>query len=158
MNDEKAIEYDYQGAFSYYGNCQSFATLMAGFAFTGTVLVLTSIGDPSAFVSQVVLFILFCATYASLNLVLETIFVQMKLCIHSPKPIIPSYPARNRLINYLAAMVISLIMSSIPMMFLLKNLIPLFALTMCIVGVVSFVYPFYRFMPLAKEWESAGLW
>ena len=158
MSDEKAIKYDYETGISYYGNIQSFAATMMGFAFTATVLVLTEIGDPQALLSQTVVFILFCTTFICLITVVEMIQVQMKHCIHSPKPIIPIYPARNRFITNLLSVSGVVFITSIPVMFLLRNLVPLFVLTICIDGVVSLWYRFYRWKPMAQEWESVGLY
>jgi len=158
MSDEKAIKYDYGTGISYYGNIQSFAGMMAGFSFTGTVLILTSLGDSSTFLAQAVLFILFCTTFLCLITVVEMIQVQMKHCIHSPNPIIPIYPARNRLITNLLSLSGVVFITSMPLMFLLQNLVELFALTMCVNGLVSILYRFYRWKPMAKEWESVGLY
>ena len=158
MINEKTIQYDYETGISYYGNIQSFAATMMGFAFTATVLVLTGIGDPNAFLSQAVLFVLFCTTFICLITVVEMIQVQMKHCIHAPKQIIPIYPTRNRFITNLLSVSGVVFITSIPVMFLLRNLIALFVLTMCVNGVVSLWYRFYRWKPMAKEWESVGLY
>jgi hypothetical protein len=158
MSDEKSIKYDYETGISYYGNIQSFAATMMGFAFTATVLVLTGIGDPNTFLSQAVLFVLFCTTFICLITVVEMIQVQMKHCIHSPKPIIPIYPTRNRFITNLLSVSGVVFITSIPVMFLLRNLIQLFVLAICVDGIVSFLYRFYRWKPMAKEWESVGLY
>ena len=116
-NDEQAIEYDYQAGLTYYDGLQSFAGLMAGFAFTAIVLVLTGGIEITSFQSQAVMLFLYCVMIICFMAVMEVICIQMKLCAHSPKPIFPKFPDRNRWISKLLTIILILFMLSVPMIF-----------------------------------------
>lgn len=156
MSDEKTIKYDYQAGFTYYDTLQSFAGLMAGFAFTAIVLILTSGVEISTFATQTTMFYLYCLMQFCFTAVMEVICIQMKVCAHSPKPIFPRMPDRNRWISKLLVIITILFLLSIPMIFLIQGLLLLFAITISLCTIWDSLYYVYRFMPVKTEWESAG--
>lgn len=154
MSDEKVSEYDHGSSLSLVGSIETICGLLAGFTFTGTIVVLTGIEEPITLLAQVVLFILWSAMGMFTVALWELHFMNLLVCLQSPKLIIPNYPNRWRVINTLIVAGSFLEMFSINLLFLLNNLRLLFALSTCI-DVFSFVFMnFYRFKPLKEKMEE----
>ena len=131
MSDEKNIEYDYQTTISFLGNLQSICVLMGGFAFTGITLIIT-LGEPFNSLSQIVLFIMYMGMGMFLGAMYELNNISNLVSMTSVKQIIPIYPTRWRRTNLLMSIGGFTIQFSINLLFLLKNLIPLFVSSLCI--------------------------
>ena len=156
MSDEKVIEYDYGSVISFLGNLQSICVLLGGFAFTGITIVLT-LGDPITPLSQIILFIMYMGMGMFLGAVYELNNINNLVSMQSPKPIIPIYPARWRTINTLMSVGGFAIQFSVNLMFLLKNLIPLFVLSLGIT-VFWFIWGYLRgWKPVEKELRRKGI-
>ena len=155
-SDEKTIEYDYQSSISYIGIIMTICCLMNGFAFTGIIAFLT-VGDPSTLLSQGILFILFMG----MNFLLGTVFFLLKINVlvsmQSQKPIIPIYPTEWPAINTFLTVGNWIIVFAVPLMFLSKDLIILFVLSMIIL-VFFFIWGYLRnFKPIFQELRRKGL-
>jgi len=159
MSGEKAVEYDYGSCIAFVTGLELACGLMAGFAFTGTVVVLTSLGDPSTFLSQLSLAIMYFAMTMFLQALFELHFLNITTSVQSPKPIIPrsgplaGWTAINR--NMFVGSF--LVMASIPVMFLLKNLVILFALSICFAVLGNLLFYFRSWIPVRKAMEAKGI-
>lgn len=154
MSKKKSIEYDHKSSISFLGTMQTICGLMAGFAFTGMIVALTGMGTPSTLISQFVLAILFSAMTIFLIALFELHLLNLLISTHSPKQIIPLYPDRNRRIQNLLIAGVFLVTFSISVMFLLRNLIMLFILSICatILGYIWFY--FNRWKPIIEKLKS----
>jgi len=156
MSEEKAVEYDHTSSVSLIIGLQTACGLMAGFAFTGTVVVLTGLGDPSALLSQIALAILYIAMIVFLGALFQLHLLNVATCMHSPKLIIPIFPGslpRWRIINRYMLVGSFLVTISIPVMFLLKNLTVLFVLAMCLAILLNVRFYFRSWLPVKKEYH-----
>ena len=154
MEDEKTIEYNYGGSISYTSSLMSICAFMAGFTFTGITVILTSIGDSSALFSQIVLAILVVALSSLFLALWELQYMLTLTCLHSPKPMIFRDLARWRTIRTALWLSGSLLMMSIAVMFLLKNLTILFIFSLGLLGLGSIRNYFYRWKPIEKELDD----
>ena len=157
MSVDKAVKYDYHGCLMFLIGLQTICGLLAGFAFTGTIVVLTSLGDPSAFFSQLSLVILYAAMLIFLSALFEIHFLSITICVQSPSAVIPVCPTRWVSINRYMFVGSFLVTVSLPVMFLLKSLVLLFALSMCYAVVGNVVFYLYRWVPVRKEMEAKGI-
>ena len=156
MSDEKDIEYDYGSSLSFIGSLQTICGLLGGFAFTGITIVL-ALGDPRLLLSQVVLFILSTAMGMFLAALFDLNALNNLVCLHSQKPIIPIYPARWRRINIYMTLSGFSISMSVNLMFLLKNLIPLFTLSTS-TSLIHFIWGYLKsWKPVEKELRRKGI-
>lgn len=101
MSGEEVIKYDVESSLSFVTSLQTIFGIMAGFVFTGTTVVLSTLGEPVTFLSQLVLFVLFCAMVMFTTAMYELHLVSNLVSWQSPKQIVPLYPARLRIINTL---------------------------------------------------------
>ena len=154
MSEKKPIEYDYGGSISYSGSLMNICALLAGFTFTGIMVVLTSLGDSSALFSQIALAILVVALTSFFAALFELQYLTTLTCIHSPKPIIPRDLARWRTIRIALWLGQLLLIMSITVMFLLKNLIILFIFSLVVLVLGSISSYFYRWKPVEKELDE----
>ena len=154
-SDEKTIEYDHQSSTSFLGILTTICCLLGGFAFTGIIAFLTS-GDPSALLSQVILFTLFMG----MGFFIGSVFILNNLnnlvALQSQKPIIPIYPTEWRTINTLVMVGSWCIQFAVPLMFLLNNLIILSVLSM-ILTVLWFILGTRNWKPVEKELRRKGI-
>lgn len=127
--------------------------LLAGFTFTGTMVVLTSL-DSSALFSQIVLAILVVALASFFTALFELQYVAILTSIRSPKPIIYRDEIRWRTIRMTLWLGGFLLMLSIPVMFLVKNLIILFIFSLAVLVLGSIRNYFYRYKPVNKELDE----
>ncbi len=156
MSDEKVIEYDYGSVISFLGNLQSICVLLGGFAFTGLTIVLT-LGAPVTLLSQIILFIMYMGMGMLLGAVYQLNNINNLVAMQSPKPIIPIYPSRWRTINILMSVGGFAIQFAINLMFLLKELIPLFVLSTG-VTVFWFVWGYFRgWKPVEEKLRRKGI-
>ncbi len=154
MKDKKTIEYDYRGGISYTSSLMNVCALMAGFTFTGIIVVLTSLGDSGALFSQIALAILVVTLGFLFNALWELQYIITLACIHSPKPIIFRDLARWRSIQMYLWLSGFFLMISIPVMFLLKNLTILFIFSLGFLVLGSIRNYFYRWKPVEKELDD----
>ena len=154
MSEKKPIEYDYGGSLSYSGSLKNICALLAGFTFTGIMVVLTSLGDPSALFSQITLAILVVALGSFIIALWELQDITTLTCIHSPKPIIYRDEARWQTILMTVWLGGFFLMMSIAVMFLLKNLIILFIFALAVLVLGSIRNYFYRWKPVTKELDD----
>ncbi len=155
MSEEKAVEYDHTSSVSFVNGLQTACGLMAGFAFTGILVVLTGLGDPSALLSQIALAILDLGMIMFLRALFELHLLNVVTCMRSPKPIIPIFPEslpRWRIINRYLLVGSFLVTISIPVMFLLKNLTVLFVLALCLAILGNVLFYFRSWLPVKKEY------
>ena len=157
MSGEKAIEYDYGSCIAFVTGLQLACGLMAGFAFTGTVVVLTSLGDPSTFLSQLSLAIMYSAMIIFLGALFELHFLNITVSIQSPKPIVPYCPARWVTINRYMFTGSFLVTAAVPVMFLLKNLVLLSALSMPAAVLGNLLFYFHSWIPVRRAMEAKGI-
>jgi len=159
MSGEKAVEYDYGSCIAFVIGLELACGLMAGFAFTGTVVVLTSLGDPSTFLSQLSLVIMYFAVIIFLSALFELHFLNITVSIQSPKPIIPrSGPLAGwTVLNRNMFIGSFLVTASIPVMFLLRNLVLLFALSMSAAVLGNVRFYFRRWIPIRRAMEAKGI-
>lgn len=154
MKDKKTIEYDYGGGISYTSGLMNVSALMAGFTFTGIIVVLTNLGDSSALFSQIALAILVVTLGFLFNTLWELQYITTLICIHSTKPMIFRDLARWRTIQMALWLSGFLLMISIPVMFLLKNLTILFIFSLGFLVLGSIRNYFYRWKPVEKELDD----
>lgn len=128
--------------------------LMAGFTFTGIMMVLSSLGDSSTLFSQIALAILVVALGSFFTALFELQFVTTLTCIRSPKPIIYRDEARWRTIRMTTWLGGFLLMMSISAMFLLKDLLILFIFSLVVLVLGSIRNYFYRWKPITKELDE----
>ena len=150
LSEKKPIEYDYSGSLSYSGSLMNICALMAGFTFTGIMVVLTSLGDSSALFSQIALAILVVALASFFTALFELQYVGILTSIRSPKLIIYRDEARWQTIRMTTWLGVFLLNMSIAVMFLLKNLIILFIFTLAFLMLGSIRNYFYRWKPVNK--------
>lgn len=153
----KKTDHDYNSCIQFVIGLQTVSGLMAGFAFTGTIVVLTGLGNTSAFLAQIGLMILFVAILVFLLALFELHLMNIDICVYSPLPIIPSCPSRWIVVNRTMFIGSFLVISSIPVMFLLQNLKLLFAvsISICIFGYLRFY--FSRWKPVRRKMEAEGI-
>ena len=128
--------------------------LFAGFTFTGIMVILTSIGDSSVLFSQIALAILVVALGSFFTALFEIQYITILTSIRSPKPIIYRDEARWRTIRIAIWLGQLLLMMSITVMFLLKNLIILFMFSLVVLVLGSISSYFYRWKPVEKELDE----
>lgn len=156
MSEKTNIEYDYESSISFLGNLQTICSLFGGFAFTGITLIIT-LGEPAIPLLQVILFILYMSMGLFTGAVSEVNNIQNLVSLHSPKQIIPIYPARWRTVNMLMTIGNFAIHFSITLMFLLKNLPILFVASLGIT-VFWFSWGYLRgWKPIEKELRRRGI-
>ena len=156
MNTEKEVEHDYGSSISFLASIQQMCALFGGFAFSGITIVIT-LGDPSTLLAQIILFIMFMSMGLFMGAVYELNNMKNLVCLDSPKQIIPIYPARWRRINTLMSIGGWAIQFSINLMFLLRNLIPLFILSIGIT-LFWFVWGYLRgWKPVEEELRRKGI-
>jgi hypothetical protein len=159
MRDEKPMEYDHGSSLSFVNSLQSICALMAGFVFTGITVVLATLAEPVPLLTQAILFTLLVAMHMFSFAMWELHLVNVLTCLHSPKPIIPNYPARWRVINTLIIVGSLLELFSVNLLFLLRDLRELFALSMG-VSVPLFALLCYRWKPIKEKlderWSACG--
>ena len=148
---KKPIEYDYESSISYTSSLMNICALLAGFTFTGIMVVLTSLGDPSTLFSQIALAILVVALGSFIIALWELQDITTLTCIHSPKPIIYREAARWRSIIMILWLSTVLLTMSIAVMFLLKNLIILFVFSLIVMAAGNIWSYFYSWKPVKKE-------
>ena len=153
MSEKKPIEYDYGSSLSYSGSLMNICALLAGFTFTGIMVVLTSL-DSSALFSQIALAILVVALASFSTALFELQYITTLTCIHTPKSIIYRDEARWRTIRIALWLGQPLLMMSISVMFLLKNLIILFIFSLVVLVLGSISSYFYRWKPITKELDN----
>ena len=153
LSEKKPIEYDYGGSLSYSGSLMNICALLAGFTFTGTMVVLTSL-DSSALFSQIALAILVVALTSFFAALFELQYITILTSIRSPKPIIYRDETRWRTIRIAIWLGQLLLMMSITVMFLLKNLIILFIFSLAVLVLGSISSYFYRWKPVKKELDE----
>jgi len=149
MSNEKTIEYDYGSSISFVSSIETICGLMGGFVFSGIIVILTTLEDPSILLSQIALFILSQAMGMFTMAIWELHYLNILVCAKSPQPIIPNYPARWRIINTYITAGSFLEMISIQLMFLLKDLTILFVLSSCS-SVFGFIMMFHKRRKLVK--------
>lgn len=154
MSDEKAIEYDFGSSLSFVNSLESICALMAGFVFTGTTVVLSTLVEPVTLLTQAVLFILSAAMGVFTGALWELHNTNILVCLQSPKLIIPNFPAKWRLINTYIFAGSLLEQVSINLLFLLRNMRELFALNTCISVLFFALMYFYSFRPLKEKMET----
>jgi hypothetical protein len=112
---------------------------MGGFAFTGIIAFLTA-GDPSTLLSQIILFSLFMGMNLLVGAVFNLMNIGILVSMQSKKPIIPiGYPTELSRITAFMTVGNWAITFSVPLMFLSKNLVMLFVLSI-IITVFFFVW------------------
>jgi len=131
MSDEKVIEYDHGSSLSFVNSLETMCGLMSGFVFAGITVIIGTFTEPPTLISQVILFILSQVMGMFIMALWELHYMNILVCLQSPKLIIPNYPDRWRIVNTLIGAGSFLEMFSINLMFLLKDLKLLFALSTC---------------------------
>ncbi|WP_455369679.1 hypothetical protein [[Eubacterium] cellulosolvens] len=154
MSNKKPIDYDYGGSISYSGSLMNICALLAGFTFTGIMVVLTSLGNPGALFSQITLAILVVALGSFIIALWELQDIITLTCIHSPKPIIYRDAARWRIIGMTLWLSTILLTMSITVMFLLKNLIILFIFSLIVMAAGNIWSYFNSYKPTKKELDN----
>jgi len=115
-----------------------------------------TLGEPSTLLSQIILFVLYNGMGMFVGAVFELNNMNNLISLQSPKQIIPIYPVRWRTINILMTLGNFAIQLSITLMFLLKNLIPLFVLSTGIM-IFWFLWGYLRsWKPIEKELRRRG--
>ncbi len=150
MSDEKIIEYDHGSSLSFVNSLETMCGLMVGFVFTGTIMVLSTSGEPFTLLSQVVLLIMSAAMGMFYLALWELHSMNVLTCLHSPKLIIPAYPARWRVVNTVLGLGSFLELLSVNLLFWLKGLTGLFVVSMCF-AVSGFIWGFYRLRPVIEK-------
>lgn len=150
VSDERAIEYDHGSSLSFVNSLESICGIMAGFVFTGTTVVLSTLVEPVPLLSQVTLFTLSTAMGMFDLALWELHGINVLTCLHSPKLIIPYYPNRWRIVNTLIGVGGFLELLAVNLLFLLKNMRELFILSM-FCAIVSFVWIHYRFRHVLEK-------
>jgi len=154
---EENIEYDHKSSVSFVIGLQTVCGLMAGFAFTGILVLLTRLGDPEALLSQIVLISLNFTMVFFLMALFELHLLNIVTSLNSPKAIVPINPSRWRIINRYMFSGIFLLMASISVLFLFKDLILPFVLSICWT-VISYIWLcFYRWKPVYQKLMAAGV-
>jgi hypothetical protein len=153
----KKTDHDYNSCIQFVIGLQTVSGLMAGFAFTGAIVVLTGLGNPTALLAQIGLMILFIAIVVFLIALFELHLMNIDICVHSPLPIIPSCPRRWITVNRTMFIGSFLVISSIPVMFLLQNLKLLFVFSMLISALGYLHFYYYRWKPVRKKMEAEGI-
>ncbi len=151
MSGEKAVIYDHASSIFFVNTLQIQCGLLAGFAFTGTLVLLTRLGDPSAFLSQLVLVILYLMIHVFLGAYSELHIMNLLVSMRSPKRIIPNYLDRWRIINAYLNIGPFLVYLSVSIMFLVNKLTILFILTFCITILGNATHYFRRWKPIYQE-------
>ena len=154
MSNKKPIEYDYGGSIEYNGNLMNICALLAGFTFTGIMVVLTSLGDPTALFSQIALAILVVALGSFIIALWGLQDITTLTCIQSPKPILYRDVVRWRIINTTLWLSTVLLTMSISVMFLLKNLIILFIFSIIVMASGNIWSYFSLYKPVKKELDN----
>jgi len=151
MSNEKVIEYDHGSSLSFVNSLETICGLMSGFVFAGTTVIIGTFTGPPTLLSQVILFIL-SQTMGMLMMALwELHYINILVCLQSPKLIIPDYPERWRVVNTLITVTSFLMMFSINLLFLLKDLTLLFALSTCISVFAFALMNFRRWKPVREK-------
>ena len=156
LSDEKIIEYDYQSTISFVGTLITIYSIFAGFAFTGIILFITS-AEPITLLSQVILFILFVAMEALVVATWILHFINLRISIESPKPIIPIYPTQWPTINTLSIFGVWAITIAISLTFLLRHLVILFVLTIIADLAGGIILTVFYWRPVAQEMRKKGI-
>ena len=154
MGDKKNLEYDYESSISFHGNLMMVCGILAGFAFTGTVVILTRTGDPSALLSQVVLGILFLVMNSFIGALWSLQYMNILTCVSSPKKIIGIDPARWKLFTTFMRVGGILLMISIAVMFLLYDLVLLFVFAISFTVLGNLWDYFYRWKDVQKALDN----
>ena len=152
---EGNIEYDHKSSVSFVIGLQTVCGLLAGFAFTGILVILTRLGEPSALLSQIVLVSLNFAMDFFLMALFELHLLNILTSLNSPKAIVPINPHRWRIINRYIFFGSFLLLASIPVLFLFKNLILLFVLSICWATLGYVWFYFYRWKPVYQKLMAA---
>jgi len=151
MSNEKVIEYDHGSSLSFVNSLETICGLMSGFVFAGTTVIIGTFTGPHTLLSQVILFIL-SQTMGMLMMALwELHYINILVCLQSPKLIIPDYPERWRVVNTLITVTSFLMMFSMNLLFLLKDLTLLFALSTCISVFAFALMNFRRWKPVREK-------
>ena len=154
---KRNIEYDHKSSVSFTIGLQTICGLLAGFSFTGILVILTRLGDPTAVLSQIVLVSLNFAMDFFILAVFELHLLNILTSLNSPIAIVPMYPPRWRIINMYIFLGTSLLMMSIPVLFLFKNLILLFVLSICWTIIIYIWFFFYRWKPVYQKLIAAAV-
>jgi hypothetical protein len=154
--EQEKINYDYQSSISFIGIITTICSLFGGFAFTGIIAFLTS-GDPTPILSQVTLFILYLTMSFFTNAVFSLNNLNNLVSMQSEKTIIPIYPKiwRN-ILNYMAIGMTGLEIA-VPLMFLSKNLVILFIVSITIMMIMLYKMVVRDWNPIEKELRKRGI-
>ena len=151
MGDEEGIQYDYGSSVSFISALLTVCGLLLGFTFTGTVVVLTRLEDPTAILSQIVLAIMNVAMIIFFVSLWELNLMNFLISSQSQKPIIPLYPARWHFFGKLFYPGCYIFGLSISTMFLLKGLVLLFVLSLCGSTIVMIWMYHNRWKPVEEK-------
>lgn len=155
-SDEKTIKYDFQSSISFLGILTTICCLLGGFAFTGIIAFL-AFDDASTLLSQVILFALFIVMGMFLGAVFTLNNINNLVSMQSQTPIIPIYPTEWRTINILMAVGSWGIQFVVPLMFLSKNLIVLFVLSMIVTTFWLIIGYLGSWKPIERELRRKGI-
>ena len=128
--------------------------LLAGFTFTGIMVILTSIGDPSVLFSQITLAILVTALGSFFTALFEIQYITILTSIRSPKWIIYRDETRWRTFRMTLWLGGFFLMMSIAVMFLLKDLIILFVFSLIVLVLGTIRNYFYRWKPITEDLDE----
>jgi hypothetical protein len=154
---ERNVEYDHKSSVSFVIGLQTICGLMAGFAFTGILVILTRLGDPTALLSPIVLVSLNFAMDFFIMALFELHLLNILTSLESQKAIVPINPSRWRIINRYIFLGSFLLLASIPVLFLFKNLILLFVLSISWAVLSYILFYSYRWKPVYQKLMAAAV-
>jgi hypothetical protein len=156
LSDEKNIEYAYQSTIALVGVLITVCFVLAGFAFTGIILFVTS-AEPLTLLSQVILFILFLSMEATVFAGLMLHWINLEIAMESPKPIIPIFPNQWPTINAFLIFSVWAIGAVVTLTFLLRNLVILFVVSITAEVVGGIIMNVFYWRPVAQKMRKKGI-